>query len=182
MKFGKNTMPNFDAWYAEMLSMLKYDGITYVGMADHHKLATGYAKAGFYLYPTSYPETGCVALMKAQALGAIPITSRHYDSTLPELVGEFDLGPQMTQRRKSLKIDREEEWIKDWIQAVINAGKMQPEALRLHRQQMMSNARKRFLWSTVAGLWHQTFEKGGVGDKNIKTWADTFPRESNRSR
>ena len=51
--------------------MLKYDGITYVGMADHHKLATGYAKAGFYLYPTSYPETGCVALMKAQALGAI---------------------------------------------------------------------------------------------------------------
>ena len=81
----------------------------------------------------------------------------------------------MTQRRKSLKIDREEEWIKDWIQAVINAGKMQPEALRLHRQRMMSNARKRFLWSTVAGLCHQTFEKGGVGDKNIKTWADTFP-------
>ena len=58
------------------------------------------------------------------------------------------------------------------IQAVINAGKMQPEALRLHRQRMMSNARKRFLWSTV-GLWHQTFEKGS--DKNTKTWADTFP-------
>ena len=158
MKFGKNTMPNFDAWYAEMLSMLKYDGITYVGMADHHKLATGYAKAGFYLYPTSYPETGCVALMKAQALGAIPITSRHYDSTLPELVGEFDLGPQMTQRRKSLKIDREEEWIKDWIQAVINAGKMQPEAIKIASPKNDVQRTQR-LWSSCWSM-ASNFRKG----------------------
>jgi hypothetical protein len=28
------------------------------------------------LYPTSFPETGCVTLMKAMAMGALPITSR----------------------------------------------------------------------------------------------------------
>ena len=154
-----------DAFYAQ------YDGITYVGMADHHKLAIGYANAGFYLYPTSYPETGCVALMKAQALGAIPITSRHYDSTLPELVGDFDLGPPMTQRRKSLKIDHDQEWIKDWVQAVINAGKMQPEAIRLHRQQMMSSARQRFFvehscWSMASNFrkrWRRRQNRQDLG-------------------
>ena len=175
MKFGKNTIPQFDLWYAEMLKLLKHDGITYVGMADHHKLAQGYVNAGFYLYPTHYPETGCVALMKAQALGAIPITSRHYDSTLPELVGEFDLGPPMTERRKKMRIHEDPTWIDDWVNSVINTGKMDPNKIKLHREKMMKHARHTFLWSTVAGLWHQNFVKGGVNGGAKKSFAETFP-------
>ena len=61
----------FEPWLAEMKRMLQQDGVKYFGMVDHHTLAVAYARAGFYLYPTSFPETGCVALMKAQALGAV---------------------------------------------------------------------------------------------------------------
>lgn len=41
-----------------------------------------------------FAETGCVSLIKAMAMGAIPITSRFPNSTLPELTQEWDLGPQ----------------------------------------------------------------------------------------
>ena len=69
MKYGKSTIPNFEQWHVTMLKMLQQQGVTYVGMVDHNTLATAYANHGFYLYPTSFPETGCVALMKALALG-----------------------------------------------------------------------------------------------------------------
>lgn len=40
------------------------------------------------------PETGCISLLKAMAMGAIPITSRFANSTLPELTSEWDMGPR----------------------------------------------------------------------------------------
>ncbi|RHZ24175.1 hypothetical protein DYB31_013849, partial [Aphanomyces astaci] len=67
-----------DVWRQRMELLLRQDGITY-------------AAAGFYLYPTTYPETSCVSIMKAMAHGAIPITSKR--GALAEVVGPFDLGP-----------------------------------------------------------------------------------------
>ncbi|RHY63382.1 hypothetical protein DYB38_006647, partial [Aphanomyces astaci] len=67
-----------DLWRQRMELLLRQDGITY-------------AAAGFYLYPTTYPETSCVSIMKAMAHGAIPITSKR--GALAEVVGPFDLGP-----------------------------------------------------------------------------------------
>ena len=40
---------------------------------------------------------------------------------------------------------------------------------------MMKHARHTFLWSTVAGLWHQNFVKGGVNGGAKKSFAETFP-------
>ncbi|CAN0122181.1 unnamed protein product [Laminaria digitata] len=62
-------------------------------MVDHGTLHDAYARAGFVLYPTAFPETGCVSLTKAMAMGAIPITSRFPNSTLPELTSGWDMGP-----------------------------------------------------------------------------------------
>lgn len=39
------------------------------------------------------PETGCISLLKAMAMGSIPITSRFASSALPELTSEWDMGP-----------------------------------------------------------------------------------------
>lgn len=85
-------MPQCDAWLDRMHALLKQPGVVYIGLVNHTVLADAYASSGFTLYPTSFPETGCVSLMKAQAMGAIPITSRYLNSTLPEM-GRFDLGP-----------------------------------------------------------------------------------------
>ncbi|KAH8046973.1 protein N-acetylglucosaminyltransferase [Aureococcus anophagefferens] len=72
-------------------------GVDYRGMVGHDELARGYARAGFVLYPTTYPETGCVSVMKAMALGAIdhePLRG----SVVPELTVDFDLGPATPRR------------------------------------------------------------------------------------
>ena len=174
LNYCKNSMPNCDEWLKQMKTLLEQDGINYHGMADHHTLGKGYARSGFYLYPTSYPETGCVALMKAQALGAIPITSRHYDSTLPELTGDFDLGPPLTESRKTGRIDRDRDWTEAWINSVVKAATMEPEQIRAHRARMVQSARKRFLWTTVAGLWNDAFTRKGI-DNKMPAWKDVLP-------
>ena len=55
------------AWIAKMQGLLTQPGVRYLGMVNHTLLAAEYADAGFILYPTSFPETGCFALMKVGA-------------------------------------------------------------------------------------------------------------------
>lgn len=50
-------------------------------------MAEAYAENGFYVYPTETPETAPINLMKAQANGCIPITSRYPASAIPETTG-----------------------------------------------------------------------------------------------
>lgn len=53
-----------------------------------------YSKPVSRLRLSRLPETGCVSLLKAMAMGSIPITSRFANSTLPELTSEWDMGPR----------------------------------------------------------------------------------------
>ena len=62
-------------------------------MVSETELAQAYAAAGWYAYPSDKPETSGIALMKAQACGAVPITSGQLASALPETVGGWDLEP-----------------------------------------------------------------------------------------
>ena len=74
-----------------------------------------------------------------------------------------------------MRIHEDPTWIDDWVNSVINTGKMDPNKIKLHREKMMKHARHTFLWSTVAGLWHQNFVKGGVNGGAKKSFAETFP-------
>ena len=59
MTFGRATIHNFDTeYYPNMMRGLQQPGVNYVGMVDHVTLAEGFARAGFVLYPTVFPETG----------------------------------------------------------------------------------------------------------------------------
>lgn len=52
-------------------------------MQVHHEdLTDGLLRTGFLLYPSAFPETGCIAVIKAMACGCIPITSRAEQSVL----------------------------------------------------------------------------------------------------
>eukprot|EP01039_Chlorochromonas_danica_P004527 gene4527-4965_t len=73
--------------------LLNQPGVVYHGMRGYAELALGYQQAGFFLYPSIYFETGCIAALKAMLHGAIPITSRLEKSVLADLGGPFDLGP-----------------------------------------------------------------------------------------
>ncbi|OQR95589.1 UDP-N-acetylglucosamine-peptide N-acetylglucosaminyltransferase, partial [Thraustotheca clavata] len=136
------------AWRSQMENLLQQEGIAYHGLVDHARLATAYANAGFYLYPTQYPETSCVSIMKAMAAGAIPITSKR--GALAEVAGAFDLGPQ-----ELLEEDPNGQWALHWLNSVIDA--VHKADLQEHRIAMKEFARKQFLWANIALEWQELF-------------------------
>jgi glycosyltransferase involved in cell wall biosynthesis len=66
----------YQRWEGRVQELLLAPGVQYVGAVAHPALRAAYCDANFLLYPTTYPETGCITVMKAMASGAVPITSR----------------------------------------------------------------------------------------------------------
>lgn len=163
--WARSHMSDFDTWMLHMRRLLDQDGVRYVGMVNQSTLSEAYWRSGFSLYPTSFPETGCVALMKAQALGAVPITSRYEKSTLPELTGRWDLGPPSSPGEIRNDPDRLVAYAHAVVRAASghcdhtsNAGlTSDDDCIRVHRASMMRWARDRFRWSRVAKIWADTF-------------------------
>jgi glycosyltransferase involved in cell wall biosynthesis len=145
----------FETWVAAMrskLDALRDDGVEYVGMVDQEELSRAYARAGFFVYPTSFSETGCIALMKAMAMGAIPITSRLAASTLPELAGEWDLGPPADTPDGRVSPPRNDPaFLAHYIDAVLSAARRaRAGALDDLRGRMKRWARSELLWKASA--------------------------------
>jgi protein O-GlcNAc transferase len=171
VEFGRRVTPDFDAWMAQMWELLAQDGVQYFGMVDHMQLAHAFARAGFILYPTAFPETGCVTLMKAQAMGAVPITSKYDKSTLPDLTDPWDLGPSQPLLEKDLVAAKPSAaWVDTWVEAVVTAATRDAQerqqgmgasegTVQRWRMDMIAAARARFPWSSVAKLWQSYFER-----------------------
>ena len=104
--------------------------IVYHGMVGARDLARAVAAAGFYVYPCTIAEISSISLMRAQAMGAIPITSRHINSALPETAGIYDMGPPA---RPGL-ISDDEEWQNDFVNAVVRAVKAPRSEMDNHRR------------------------------------------------
>jgi len=144
-KQNRGTMRDYDEWKARMEQLLAQEGVVYVGFVDAARLAAAYAGAGFALYPTAFPETSCIAMMKAmvpspslccggvcqpctdsvvcmQAMGAIPITSRFRSSALPELTPPWDLGPRTPRPGPGTPRHVQEQWLREYADHVVAAA------------------------------------------------------------
>ena len=122
---------------------------------DQATLSVGLARAGFILYPTSYPETGCLTVMKAMAMGAIPITSQYTMSVLPDLTSGFDMGPgEKLTPEIAAHNEHMVEWVAMWTESVVRAVHWAQEnvlsAMHL-RARMRGATRSRFTWERTAG-------------------------------
>ena len=107
-------------------------------------------------------------MMKAMAMGAIPITSRYADSVVPELTDVYDLGPASprvaaTQVPVTLLNWRppdpvDDAWRDAYASSIVDAAlKARDGALDGHRRDMKAYARERFLWKHVAKRWEDHF-------------------------
>jgi glycosyltransferase involved in cell wall biosynthesis len=143
----------FVEWRAVMEELLRQDGVIYWGGVGHQRMAEAYAETGFYVYPTETPETAPINLIKAQANGCIPITSRFAASAIAETTGAFDLGPPA--RAGSIKDDAD--WLDEWTAAVIKAIHTPQEELADHRRLMKQRARETYSWPKVAAAWDRAF-------------------------
>eukprot|EP00929_Paragymnodinium_shiwhaense_P014139 TRINITY_DN122017_c0_g1_i1.p1 TRINITY_DN122017_c0_g1~~TRINITY_DN122017_c0_g1_i1.p1 ORF type:complete len:481 (+),score=66.68 TRINITY_DN122017_c0_g1_i1:202-1443(+) len=157
-----NANPQLAAMKEALELGLQQDGITYHGWVGHDRLLEATANAGLYLYPTSYPETSCISLMRAQALGAIPVTSRHLESAVPE-TAVWDIGPTSALHWKDdasgasqsgyLPMSANATAAAEWAEVVIDAMRVPPVELMQHRAKMMEWAATKFSWENVAKQW-----------------------------
>jgi glycosyltransferase involved in cell wall biosynthesis len=141
----------FISWRSRMEALLLQPGIHYHGMVGHQRMAQAYAESGFYVYPTDTPETAPINLIKAQANGCIPVTSRLPASAIPETCGRFDLGPIPPEGAGS--IGSSPAWLRAWTDRLVLAMQMPHKVLESHRQEMKADARRRYNWTRVAQDW-----------------------------
>lgn len=123
-------------------------GIEVHGMVGQSELHRWFARCGFWLYPTSFEEAFCITAAKAQAMGAIPITSNFKGSSLPEVIN-YELG---IHTERQMRDDPEAK--KAYIERVVEASKANDKKLRA---EMKAWARETFPWAKVAKQWHTLF-------------------------
>ena len=138
----------FHIWKEEMMTLLKQDGIIYKGMVSQQEISIAFKKAGFLLYPTSFPETGCITVMKAMASGVIPITSRYVRSVLFNMTNHFDMGPK--EPLESSSYEEYHRWLSSWFDSVLLAATTDEHVLVEKRRSMIKYARSSFSWNQSA--------------------------------
>jgi len=139
--------PGRMAWKQQMMQLMEQDGITYHGRVGHKELEDAFAKAGIYAYPSDFQEISCISLMKAQALGAVPVVTNY--AALKETV------------QNGVKVDCDittSEGQKIYIQALIDMLKNEEEQKEI-RKTMVPWAREYFPWNKVAHDWDSLFTK-----------------------
>eukprot|EP00960_Hanusia_phi_P024154 712197-Hanusia_phi.AAC.2 len=144
----------FIEWRRRMEEMLQQEGVNYIGGVGHEEMAGAYAETGFYVYPTDTPETAPINLIKAQANGCVPITSRYPLSAIPETTLTFDLGPEP---RSNVSIKEDRAFLLEWADAVARAVRTPQKELEVHRRRMKQSARDRYSWPKIAKEWSRHF-------------------------
>lgn len=129
-------------------------GIILHGGANQYELSNYFAKAGFLLYPTTYPEVGCISCLKAMSYGCIPITSLCNESVIPEITKEYDLGCEVLKNDvKSLE---------NYAMKIIEAVKMN---LTEKRIKMKKWANEKFSIKTTIKVWERLISNSQIKQK-----------------
>lgn len=122
--------------------LLNQEGVIHHGRVGHKELAKEYAKAGIWVYPSKFPEISCIAAMKAQVAGCVPMCTDF--AALKETVKAGIIVPgNISDATVAF----------EWKQSLIELLK-DPAAQEEVREAVLKN-RGRFAWSAVARQWSE---------------------------
>lgn len=146
--------PDRMAWRERMIKREKeLDGVTDHGKVSHEKIVEEIFKSGIWAYPCPFPEIYCITAVKAQAGGAVPVSSNF--AALDETV-QFGTKIPMRATDEDASIGQ---WAKKDIEtfkkALIDMLK-NPKKQEQIRPGMMKWARKQS-WKKVAETWQSEF-------------------------
>lgn len=146
LKYAKKIGFNDDSLIQLIYNINNKPGVIYHGPSNQKELCNGFSNAGFFLYPTEYPEVGCISCMKAMANGAIPITTMNENSVLYNLTKEWDLGilKQPDENR--------EEYFKRFVKRIIGVVDKNWDN---HRNKMKKWARDKLRWKYSIDEWEK---------------------------
>jgi len=136
--------PERMAWKASMITKMKeLDGVTERGRIGQSELHQEIFKSGIFAYPCTFPEVSCITAMKAQAGGAIPVTSDF--ANLKDIIHFGDKVPM--RKFMDQDIERYKKHLISWL--------LYPEKQQKVRPEMMKWARENLDWSNVAKQWNE---------------------------
>ena len=148
--------PERMAWKERMVKWVEeLDGVTDHGKIGHQQIVEEIFKSGVWAYPCPFPEVYCITAVKAQAGGAVPVSSNF--AALKETVQYGEILDMKAQDEKTPvgQWDKEElEKFKVALIKVLKDTKYQESV----RPEMMKWARTQS-WKNTATKWIEDFEK-----------------------
>ena len=136
-----------DNRYADLhRQCLSMAGVDYVGPVPQTELAKALAAADILAYPCTYPETSCIAVLEALAMGAGVVTTRL--AALPETLAGHGILIEPSEDSDLLATR--------FSAAVISTLKSQrllPAAATVRRDAAVSFVRQNYLWPQRAREW-----------------------------
>lgn len=146
--------PERMAWKQAMITKIdSMPSVTDHGRVDQAEIVQTILEAGVWAYPCAFPEISCITAMKAQAGGAIPVTSDY--AALNETV---QFGRKVRMRKERINSPFTDEDLKRYKNALI-AMLLSPKEQYKIRLEMMDSARRMFDWRNVAEGWSDEFSK-----------------------
>lgn len=134
-------------WMDDMIAKAKkLDGVTEYGRVGQDEIVRHTFESGLWVYPCPFPEISCIAAMKCQAGGAIPVASNFaaLDETIQyghkQPLGEFNKDD----------LEKYKEALIWWLQNPDEQEKVRPK--------MISWAREHFNWRSVGEQWAKEFD------------------------
>jgi glycosyltransferase involved in cell wall biosynthesis len=122
------------------------EGVEYVGPVPQPKLAAELSRAAALAYPSTFPETSCIAAMEAMASGATILTTR--SGAMPETTAGFGLMIEPHENEPRLS--------KEFAQMAIDAlaeARREPELAEARREEQIQFARRNYSWPARALEW-----------------------------
>lgn len=153
---GNKSNPERMAWKQMMVDWeKKLNGVTDHGKVGHRQIATEIQKSGVWAYPCPFPEVYCITGVKAQAGGAVPVSSDF--AALKETVQHGTL-ITMKQHDENTPVGKWEKQdiidaFRDALITMLKDTKKQEEI----RKVMMPWARAEMSWEKTARGWHDDF-------------------------
>lgn len=139
-------------WKDKMKKRMAELGVEELGMINHQEIARLYQTANIFLYPTEFAEISCISAMKAQAGGAMPITTDF--AALDETVKYgFKVHSLKTRQNwaESYQYDfamkgQDDFFVDKCLDLIRNFNN--------NREEMRNWAREKFDWREVARQWN----------------------------
>jgi glycosyltransferase involved in cell wall biosynthesis len=136
-----------DNEYADLhRQCLATEGVDYVGPVAQPVLAAELAQAAALAYPSTYPETSCIAVMEAMAAGATILTTRL--GALPETMAGFGY--------MTLPSDEPAKLTRDFaVMAIgaLNAMRADPDTAWARREAQLAHIARHCQWTGRAAEW-----------------------------
>jgi glycosyltransferase involved in cell wall biosynthesis len=138
--------PTMKIWKESLMSLMQQEGIkTQYEHVDPDQLWDQYLTSSLWLYPTEWNESSCISAMKAQACGAIPVTTNV--AALKETV-------QWGAKIDCVDIYSNQRARDDFIAECVRFLTVPNET---YRRQMRDWALKTFSWEAIADQWDSEF-------------------------